>query len=286
LFLFYAASVEYRSEHLLAKAITNYAQKHKVIISEVEEYLTLVGAGAEGEVNKHEVLLGTEKLMLAREVDLTTYYDKIDQFHEEGNTLIFIAIDNKLEGIIALSDIIKPQAGETIQQVKDLNIQPSILTGDNTAVANQVGEELGIEIIKAGLLPQQKLNEIKLKKESGEIVGMIGDGINDAPSLAEADISIALSSGSEIAIETASVTLTGGDITKVPTVIRLARAMLTNIKQNLFWAFIYNILAIPIAAGVFYPVFQIQLSPIIGAAAMSFSSIFVINNALRLRKFK
>lgn len=281
-----AASVEKRSEHPLARAVVDYALTQDIVLFEVDDFMSLAGAGAEGEIDGVKVLLGTSKLMQARGVDVSPLAGKYEAELAKGRTLIFVAADKQVAGVIALADIIKPEARRTIERTKTLGITPAMITGDNRAAAAFVANELGINEVEAELLPQQKLNAITKRKEAGEIVGMVGDGINDAPALATADVGIALSSGTEIAVESASVTLTANEISRVPTVIQLARTTLRNIKQNLFWAFFYNVVTIPLAAGVFYPFHQVRLSPEIAALVMSFSSIFVVSNALRLRRFR
>jgi Cu+-exporting ATPase len=281
----FAASVEKLSEHPLAKALSTYAGSKGVQTQDCDDFTSLAGAGASGIVNGSSVLLGTLKLMQARAVDVGSLAADYANEFDQGRTLIFIAVDGQLRGYVALADQIKPEAKRAIAEIGSLGITSAIITGDNQAAAERVGRELGIAEVHAELLPQQKLMLIEKRKSEGVSVGMVGDGINDAPALALADVGIALSSGTEIAVESASVTLTGHDIGRVPIVIRLARATLRNIKQNLFWAFFYNVAAIPLAAGIFYPLYHIQLSPAIAAAAMSCSSLFVVFNALRLRRF-
>lgn len=284
-FLYYVSSVEKRSEHLLAKTVVAYVRDRGITLSDVEDFTSLAGAGASGRVDGRNVLIGTRMLMEARGVEVTPLLGRYNEQVGSGNTVIFAALESKLIGMISFSDIIKTEARKTIDAVKSLGVITAIITGDNRAVAEQVARTLGISDVEAELLPQQKLNRINARKESGEIVGMVGDGINDAPALATADVGIALASGTEVAIEAAAVTLTGNGLHKIPTAIRLARATVRNIKQNLFWAFFYNVAAIPVAAGLFYPVFKIQLAPAIAALAMSLSSIFVVTNALRLKRF-
>jgi P-type Cu+ transporter len=281
-----AAGLESRSEHPLAKAVVTYAASKRVTIPDCDDFTALAGAGASGTVDGKVILLGTYKLMLARKVDTSAIETRHTQANDQGSTRILVAVDGRVQGFFALSDQIKPEAKDVIAQIKAFGITPAMITGDSKAAALRVGHEIGIEKIEAELLPQQKLMVIKNQNRDGATVGMVGDGINDAPALAAADVGIALSSGTEIAVESAAVTLTGHSIERVPTAIRLAKATLRNIKQNLFWAFFYNVAAIPIAAGVLYPIYQIQLSPAIAAAAMSFSSLFVVTNALRLRRFR
>jgi Cu+-exporting ATPase len=278
--------VEQRSEHPLAKAVVAYAESKGVELCDSDDFLSLAGAGAQGVVDGVAVQLGTLKLMQARGIDTTPLSGAYTAELAAGRTLIFIAVSGEIKGYIALADTIKFEALSAIANVRSLGITPAIITGDNLAAAQRVGEELGVELVDAELLPQQKLDLIKLRQADGTFVGMVGDGINDAPALAAADVGIALSSGAEIAVESATVTLIGHGIGRVPTVIRLARATLRNIKQNLFWAFFYNVATIPLAAGIFYPLFHLQLSPAIAAGAMSCSSLFVVVNALRLRRFR
>ncbi len=281
-----AASVESRSEHPLAKAVLAYSEALNIAPQDCKDFTSLAGAGASGNVDGKNILMGTLKLLQARSVDVAATDFQYLPGSDQSQTLIFVAIDSRLRGYIALADQIKPAAGQTITEIKSLGITPAMITGDRQAAALQVGKELGIEEIHAELLPQQKLAVIKERKSGVGAVGMVGDGINDAPALALADVGIALSSGTEVAIESAAVTLSGHNIARVPVAIRLARVTLRNIKQNLFWAFFYNVAAIPLAAGVFYPLYHIQLSPAIAAAAMSCSSLFVVINALRLRRFR
>jgi len=282
----FAASVEKRSEHPLARAVIAYAESKGIQAQDCDDFTSLAGAGASGIVNGSNVLLGTLKLMQARAVDIALLGVEYTKELDQGHTLIFIAIDGRLCGYVALADQIKPDAKRAIAEISSLGIIPAIITGDNQTAAERVGRELGIAEVHAELLPQPKLMLIQKRKSEGVSVGMVGDGINDAPALALADVGIALSSGTEIAVESASVTLTGHDIGRVPIVVRLARATLRNIKQNLFWAFFYNVAAIPLAAGIFYPLYHIQLSPAVAAAAMACSSLFVVTNALRLRRFR
>ena len=279
------ASVESKSEHPLAKAVIEYAQERNVALAGVQDFISYAGAGAEGTVEGNRVLLGTAKFFQYRKIDLTSVAANVELELAHGRSVIFVAIDGATAGFVTLADTVKPDASTAIHELSMLGITATMLTGDNQHSAQSVAREIGINSFKAELLPQQKLNAITEAKSSGTIIGMVGDGINDAPALAAADIGIALSSGRDIAVESAAVTLTGSDLRKVPQVIRLARAIVRNIKQNLFWAFFYNVITIPIAAGALYPVFGIQLSPIIAAGAMSLSSIFVVTTALRLKRF-
>lgn len=280
------ASVEAKSEHPLARAAVEYAQSRAIEILPVQDFISYAGAGAEGEISGKKILLGTEKLLQYRKIDLSAFASPVEPELAQGRSLMFAAIDCVAVGFVTFSDTIRIDAAAAVQELASLGVESVMLTGDNHAAAQAVAREIGIGVVNAELLPQQKLNAITDAKTGGRIVGMVGDGINDAPALAAADVGIALSTGSDIAMESASVTLTGSDLRKVPQVIRLAQATVRNIKQNLFWAFFYNVITIPVAAGVLYPAFGIQLSPIIAAAAMSLSSVFVVTNALRLKRFK
>jgi Cu+-exporting ATPase len=281
-----AASVERNSEHLLARAIIAYAAERRIDTDSVKDFRSLAGAGAAADVDGRQVLLGTAALMEARKIDINQLMDRAARELEQGRTLVYVAVDGDAVGVLALADQSKPEAKGVIATIKSLGVKNAMITGDNSEAALTLGREIGIEEIHAQLLPQEKLDLIRSQRQEGKLVGMVGDGINDAPALAEADVGIALAGGTDIAIESASVTITAGDIGNVPSVVRLARLTLRNIKQNLFWAFFYNVVAIPVAAGVFYPWWGWQLSPVIGAAAMSFSSVFVVGNALRLRGFR
>ncbi len=284
-FLRLVASVESKSEHPLAKAVVDYARLKGVATSDVQDFVSYAGAGAEGSVEGRRVLLGTARFFQYRKIDLSTLAASAERELSQGRSVMFAAIDGVAAGFITLGDAVKADAAAAVQELTALGVATMMLTGDNALSAQSVARAIGIDSFKAELLPQQKLNAISEAKTGGLIIGMVGDGINDAPALAAADIGIALSSGSDIAVESAAVTLTGSDLRKVPQVIRLARAIVRNIKQNLFWAFFYNVITIPIAAGVLYPAFGIQLSPIIAAAAMSLSSVCVVTNALRLKRF-
>ncbi len=280
------ASVESKSEHPLARAVVEYSQEQGVALANVQDFISYAGAGAEGTVENKKVLLGTAKFFQYRKIDLSALAAKVEPELAQGCSLMFVAVDGALAGFVTLSDTIRPDAARTVRELSALGIRSIMLTGDNRAAAFAIASEIGISEVQAELLPQQKLNAITAAKNGGRVIGMVGDGINDAPALAAADVGIALSSGSDIAVESATVTLTGVDLRRVPLMIRLARATVRNIKQNLFWAFFYNVITIPIAAGILYPTFGIQLSPIIAAGAMSLSSVFVVTNALRLKSFR
>ncbi|MGB5137351.1 MAG: heavy metal translocating P-type ATPase [Candidatus Zixiibacteriota bacterium] len=279
-----AASVEANSEHPLAKALVEYANSRHAQILPAQGFVSLPGAGASGTVAGKAILLGTQKLFAERKIAIDSATNALDSDHFAGRSIMYIAVDGALAGFLSLEDTIKPEAAAAIRQLMELGIDVEMITGDNKAAADHVAKSAGIEVVMAELLPAQKLNVIAAARKTGS-VAMVGDGINDAPALAASDVGIALASGSDIAVESAGVTLTSRDLRKVPQVVRLAAATVRNVKQNLFWAFFYNVITIPVAAGVLYPAFGIQLSPIIAAGAMSLSSVFVVTNALRLRRF-
>ncbi len=280
------AAIERRSEHPLAKAVVEYAEQRALSDLDVVDFIAYAGAGAGGIVSGHEVLIGTARLMAARKIEISSLQASLDKEAQQGRSLMIAAIDRKATALLSFRDLLRQEAAAALQEIKDLGISTGMITGDNMAAANMIASQLGIEKVHAELLPQQKLDVITSARAEFHVVGMVGDGINDAPALAMADVGIALGSGSDIAVESAAVTLSTPDLMRVPKVIRLARATERNIKQNLFWAFFYNVTAIPVAAGVFYPLSGWQLSPMIAAAAMAFSSIFVVTNALRLRRFE
>ena len=280
-----AASVESKSEHPLAKAFVEHAQSLGVQLQPAQDFVSLPGAGAGATVSGKNVLLGNHQLFRDRKIDFAPAGETTAAGSgSSGRSVMYIAVDGVMSGVVTFEDTVKAEAADAIRQLRELDIDVAMITGDNAASANQVAKSVGIARVNAELLPAQKLDAIVAAKSNG-LVAMVGDGINDAPALAASDVGIALSSGSDIAVETAAVTLTARDLRKVPQVIRLAAATVRNVKQNLFWAFFYNVITIPVAAGVLYPAFEIQLSPILAAGAMSLSSVFVVTNALRLRRF-
>jgi len=271
------ASAEKPSEHPLAKAILQKAEENKIDITEPEEFKSNTGVGIECRVNGKQVIIGKKNILNGKEVD-----DK--KFLEEGKTLVYVLIDGEYRGIIAIADTIKETAVEVIKELKKLDIKTVMLTGDNQDTGNVIAKEVGIDTVYANLMPSEKLGRINEIKSKGNKVAMVGDGINDAPALANADIGIAIGNGTDIAIESADVVLIKNDLEDVLEAIKISKLTLRNIKQNLFWAFCYNTLSIPIAAGVFYGLGGFLLNPMIAAAAMSLSSVSVVSNALRLRK--
>jgi Cu+-exporting ATPase len=282
-----AASVEQNSEHPLAAAIVAGAKERGVRPAAVTNFESTTGGGVAGQVDGHRVLVGKPDFLRAQGItDLAKLEAKAAELQREGQTVVFIAIDDHAAGVVAVADPIKESTPAAIEHLHQLGIKIIMLTGDNEQTARAVGGKLGIDEIEAGVEPRDKGKRVRQLREKNQVVAMAGDGINDAPALAAADVGIAMGTGTDVAMESAGITLLQGDLRGIEKAIRLSRAMMRNIRQNLFFAFIYNALGIPIAAGVLYPFFGWLLSPMIAGAAMSFSSVSVITNALRLRAAK
>ncbi len=284
------ASLEQASEHPLAEAIVDAAREKKLELFKVTNFTSLTGKGVTGIVNNHQVGIGNHKLCeqlgVRQDQTLTELTAQADQLREEGQTVMFTMIDGKAAGVISVADPIKNTTADAIQALHKEGLSIVMLTGDNKKTANSVARKLGIDQVKADVMPEQKAQVIKQLQAEGHIVAMAGDGINDAPALAQAQVGIAMGTGTDVAMESAGVTLVKGDLQGIVRARRLSRAVMKNIRQNLFFAFIYNSLGVPVAAGILYPFFGLLLSPMIAAAAMSFSSVSVIGNALRLRKIR
>ncbi len=279
-----AASVEQNSEHPLGQAVVQGAEERALKRATVEDFHSETGGGVKGTVNGKTVLIGTPSYLEKEGVkDLATAAEEGDRLQEEGHTVMFVAIDDSVAGILAVSDPIKEETPEAVKALHELGIKIAMVTGDNEKTAWNVARQLHIDDVEAGVAPQDKHERVKKFKSQNHRVAMAGDGINDAPALAAADVGIAMGGGTDVAIESAGVTLIKGDLRGIEKSIRLSRVVMRNIRQNLFFAFVYNILGVPIAAGVLYPWFGILLSPIIAAAAMSLSSVSVVTNALRLK---
>lgn len=279
-----AASLESLSEHPLAQAITTSAKEKNLSFLEVEKFTQVAGQGISGIIDGKKILAGNLKMMNENQIE-TTSANFLDNSTNVGKTTLYFAQDNRLIGIIRVADVIKDTSKEAIEELNQMGLQTIMLTGDNETTARSIAKKAGIRNVIAEVLPADKEHEIQKLQNQGQKVAMVGDGINDAPALARADVGIAIGAGTDIAIDSADVVLMKSQLTEVSTAIRLSKATIKNIKENLFWAFIYNIIGIPIAAGIFYPAFGFKLSPMIGALAMSFSSVFVVTNALRLRFF-
>ncbi|SHE20725.1 copper-transporting P-type ATPase [methanotrophic endosymbiont of Bathymodiolus puteoserpentis (Logatchev)] len=279
----FAASLEQVSEHPLASAIVKGAKDKGLTLMQVEDFNSLTGRGVTGGVKSHQIALGNATLMAELNVDTQQLVGRVDTLRQQGQTVMLISIDNKAAGLISVADPIKKNSVKALQQLHKSGIKVVMLTGDNQVTAQAVAQNLGIDQVYADVLPEQKAEVVKKLQQEGHIVAMAGDGINDAPALAQADIGIAMGTGTDIAMESAGVTLVKGDLLGISKAHRLSQSTMQNIRQNLFFAFIYNSLGVPVAAGLLYPFFGILLSPMIAAAAMSFSSVSVISNALRLR---
>jgi len=280
-----ATAVEQQSEHPLASAIVRGAHDRHVTLAKVQNFQSSTGGGVSGQVDGRAVLVGKPQFLKTQNIrDLDELESKAADLQAQGQTAIFVAIDGRVAGILAISDPIKESAHTAINHLHRLGIKVVMLTGDNERTARAVAEKLRIDEVEAGVEPQRKHERVRQLREEGRIVAMAGDGINDAPALAAADVGIAMGTGTDVAMESAGITLVKGDLRGIEKAINLSRTTMSNIRQNLFFAFIYNTLGIPIAAGVLYPFLGLLLSPIIAGAAMSFSSVSVIGNALRLRK--
>jgi Cu+-exporting ATPase len=278
-----AAGLEIRSEHPLAEAILRGAEAKGLKAPKVAEFSTVTGQGVRGTVDGRVALLGNARLMESANIDIAPLAESAEQRRKNGETVMLLASEGKLAGFVAVADPIKPGAADAIANLHALGLKIVMATGDNATTAKAVASQLGIDEVRAGMRPEEKLQLIDELQRQGKVVAMAGDGINDAPALAKADVGIAMGTGADVAMESAGLTLLKGDLRGVVRGVNLARATMRNIKENLFFAFVYNALGIPVAAGVLYPAFGILLSPIIAAAAMSFSSVSVVANALRLR---
>ena len=278
-----AAAMEKLSEHPLAEPIINYAEERSLELPPASDYRLLPGKGLEALVNDKKCFAGNAKLMTAENIDLGEFSEIAAKLAHDGKTPLYFAEGDKLLGIIAVADTVKPTSAEAIAKLQKMKIKVIMLTGDNKITAEAIHRQVGMDEVLAELLPEDKERTIRRLQEQGHKVAMVGDGINDAPALARADVGIAIGAGTDIAIESADIVLMKSDLLDVPKAISLSKAVMNNIKQNLFWAFFYNAIGIPVAAGVLYPHFGILLSPMIAAAAMSFSSVSVVTNALRLR---
>jgi P-type Cu+ transporter len=279
-----AASLELGSEHPLAGAIVVAAGERNLDLDKVKDFRSLTGKGVTGTVAGKKVVLGNRHLFEELGLDIQPLLDRAERFRQEGQTVMFLGVDGGAAGLLATADPIKPSSRQAIQSLHDEGIRIIMLTGDNEATARAVARQLGIDEVQAEVLPEQKKTTVRRLQELGRRVAMAGDGINDAPALAQAHVGIAMGTGTDVAMESAGITLVKGDLQGIVRARKLSRATMRNIRQNLFFAFIYNVLGVPIAAGALYPLFGLLLSPMVAAAAMTFSSVTVITNALRLRK--
>lgn len=281
-----AASLEKLSEHPLAEAIVAEAKKRRINFLPVEDFKQIPGQGISGNINGKVCLAGNSRMMNAFRVSNDKLVRLGEQLADNGKTPLFFSYGGKMVGVVAVADVVKPTSKQAIQELSSMGIEVVMLTGDNKKTAQAIQKQVGVDRVVAEVFPEDKEKEIRRLQEQGKKVAMVGDGVNDAPALARADVGIAIGAGTDVAIESADFVLMKSDLLDVSTAIQLSKAVIRNIKQNLFWAFIYNIIGIPIAAGVFYLAFGLKMNPMIGALAMSFSSVFVVSNALRLRWFK
>ncbi|HAK42980.1 MAG TPA: heavy metal translocating P-type ATPase, partial [Clostridium sp.] len=284
--LILAASAEKGSEHPLGEAIVRGAEEKGLALKNIDKFDAIPGHGIEVEIENKDILLGNKKLMVEKSIDISSLGETSDRLASEGKTPMYIAIDGRLAGIIAVADTVKSSSKKAIESLHEMGIKVAMITGDNKRTADAIAKQVGIDIVLSEVLPEDKANEVKKLQEGGNRVGMVGDGINDAPALAQADIGIAIGSGTDVAIESADIVLMRSDLMDVISAIKLSKATIKNIKENLFWAFGYNVLGIPVAMGLLHIFGGPLLNPMIAAAAMSLSSVSVLTNALRLKKFK
>jgi Cu+-exporting ATPase len=280
------ASVEASSEHPLADAIVRRAKDGGLALADAADFRSVTGRGATGGVDGRALVIGNEALMADHGLRVDALADDAARLAGDAKTPVYAAVDGALAGLLAVADPIKPSSREAVEKLRRMGLQVVMLTGDNPRTADAVARQAGVDRVVAGVLPEGKVAEIRRLQEAGQVVAMVGDGINDAPALAQADVGIAIGTGTDIAIEASDVTLMRGDVRGVASAIALSRRTMRTMKQNLFWAFIYNVVGIPVAAGVLYPALGLLLSPILASAAMAFSSVSVVANSLRLRRFR
>lgn len=280
------AAVEHNSEHPLAEAVVRYAESQKIKLLDADEFKAIAGSGVEGVVSDRLVQIGTQRWMTELGIQTDSLQAHKATWEAEAKTVVLIAVDGELEGIMGIADGVKPSSTAAVKALRNLDLEVVMLTGDNQKTAEAIARQVGIVRVEAEVRPEQKAAKIKALQQEGKIVAMVGDGINDAPALAQADVGIAIGTGTDVAIAASDITLISGDLQGIVAAIELSKATINNIRQNLFFAFIYNVLGIPIAAGILFPFFGWLLNPIIAGGAMAFSSVSVITNALRLRNFQ
>lgn len=281
-----AASVEQNSEHPLAEAVVQYARSQEVQLSDVREFEAIAGSGVQGRVSDRWVQIGTRRWMQELNIDTASLEHQWEELESLGKTVIWMAVDGEIEAMMGIADALKPSSAEAVRSLQRLGLEVVMLTGDNRRTAEVIAREVGIQRSFAEVRPDQKAAKVAEIQREGKVVAMVGDGINDAPALAQADVGIAIGTGTDVAIAASDITLISGDLQAIVTAIELSRATMRNIRQNLFFAFIYNVAGIPIAAGILFPIFGWLLNPIIAGGAMAFSSVSVVTNALRLRNFQ
>lgn len=281
-----AASVERNSEHPLAEAVVQYANSQEVKWAAVQSFEAIAGSGVQGAVLNHKVQIGTQRWLAELDIDTQSLANHGARLEALGKTVVWILVDGAVQGIMGISDALKPSSVDAVRTLQKLGLEVVMLTGDNRSTAEAIAREVGIQRVFAEVRPDQKVAQVQAIQAEGKIVAMVGDGINDAPALAQADVGIAIGTGTDVAIAASDITLISGDLQGIVTAIELSRATMRNIHQNLFFAFVYNVAGIPIAAGILFPIFGWLLSPIIAGGAMAFSSFSVVTNALRLRNFQ
>ena len=281
-----AASAERGSEHPLGEAIVKGAKARELALASADRFNAVAGHGIDADIDGLQLLLGNLKLMRDRNVALGDFEHRVEQLAADGKTPMYVAVDGKLAGVLAVADQVRPDSKAAVEAMRRMGLEVVMMTGDNRRTAEAVGRQVGIDRVLAEVLPEGKAEQVKRLQNEKKVVGMVGDGINDAPALAQADVGIAIGTGTDVAIEASDVTLIRGDLRGVVNAISLSRATMRTIKQNLFWAFVYNVVGIPVAAGLLYPFTGWLLSPIIASAAMSFSSVSVVANSLRLKGFR
>ena len=281
-----AASAERGSEHPLGEAIVERAREAGLDLAEPESFNAIPGHGVEVSVSGRRVLLGNLRLMTERRIGLGELEARAEELASQGKTPMFTAVDDRIAGIIAVADTLKPNSAEAVAELRRLGLEVYMVTGDNRRTAEAIAAQVGIDRVLSEVLPETKAEEVRKLQAEGRVVAMVGDGINDAPALAQADIGIAIGTGADVAMEASDITLIRGDLLPIVTAIGLSRATMRTIKQNLFWAFGYNAALIPVAAGILYPLFGVLLNPMFAAAAMALSSVSVVSNSLRLRRFR
>jgi Cu+-exporting ATPase len=281
-----AGIAEKNSEHPLGEAIIKKAKEKGLQIDEPDVFNALPGYGVEVEYKGAKVLLGNRRLMEANNLDIGAFDVKMKGLEEEGKTAMLLAVDNQLAGLIAVADTLKEHSADAVKTLQQMGLEVIMITGDNQRTANAIAKQLGVNDVFSEVLPSEKGTEIKRLQSEGKVVAMVGDGINDAPALAQANIGIAVGSGTDVAVETGDIVLIKNDLRDVVVAIQLSRATMKKIRQNLFWAFFYNIILVPLAAGAFYPILHVLFNPVYAAAAMASSSVTVVTNASLLRRFK
>jgi Cu+-exporting ATPase len=281
-----AASLERGSEHPLGEAIVRRARDEDLALSDVEGFEAFPGRGVRGRVEGRVVLLGNVRCMEESRIEARELVEEAEALATRGRTPMFVAVDGRAAGVVAVADTLKERSVEAVRALHRLGVEVMMLTGDNQRTAAAIAAQAGIDGVLAEVLPERKAEEIRKLQAGGKVVAMVGDGINDAPALAQADVGIAIGTGTDVAMEASDITLIRGDLTGVVAAIELSRRTMRTIKQNLFWALVYNVLGIPVAAGVLYPLFGMLLDPMLASAAMALSSVSVVSNSLRLRRFR